>query len=132
MGKICQSEVLTSLLLARNKSKGERTAMFVERCKRCTSHMKVKIETNFVIPGLETECLEIRKGDTIRTLLKEISGLSRKRVAFFEDGQQVLLDHEGCEVALNGLSYSIYKAGLDLPLMNGDVVTIKLPRPVEG
>jgi hypothetical protein len=105
--------------------------MFVERCKRCTSRVRVKIETNFVIPGLETDCLEIRKGETIRSLLKEISGLSRKRVAFFEDGQ-ILLEQEGCEVALNGLSYAIYKAGLDLPLMNGDVVTIKLRRPVEG
>jgi hypothetical protein len=105
--------------------------MFVERCKRGISRMKVKIETNFVIPGLEAKCLEIRRGGTIRSLLKEISGLSRKRVVFFEDGQ-ILLEEEGCEVALNGLSYAIYKAGLDLPLMNGDVVTIKLLQSVEG
>jgi molybdopterin converting factor small subunit len=87
--------------------------------------MKLRIDANFVIPGLMNGSIEIDEASTVRRLLESISELSGKMLVFFERGQDTL-DFEGWQVDLNGTPYEAIAAGLDTPLMKGDVVAIRL------
>jgi hypothetical protein len=87
--------------------------------------MKVRIESNFVIPGLEGDSLAIDEASTVRQVLKSVSRLSEERCLFLAPGQDDL-DPDDWEVDLNGIPCGAYTAGLETPLMAGDLVAIRL------
>ena len=92
----------------------------------CTA-MKIFIESNFVVPGLEDEeGLEIDQSEiTLREFLEKLSSMSPDRVEYVEPGAQSL-DPSDWEVEINGLPYQDYEAGLEHPIKDGDRVTIRI------
>jgi hypothetical protein len=92
----------------------------------CTA-MKIFIESNFLVPGLEDrDGLEIDQPEiTLRRFLERLSSLSPDRVEYVEPGTQTL-DPFDWEVEINGLPYQDYEGGLEHPLKDGDSVTIRI------
>ena len=89
--------------------------------------MKIFIQSNFVVPGLEDkEGLEINQSEiTLREFLEKLSSMSPDRVEYVEPGAQAL-DPSDWEVGINGLPYQDYEAGLEHPIKDGDSVTIRI------
>jgi hypothetical protein len=89
--------------------------------------MKIFIESNFVVPGLEDkEGLEINQSEiTLREFLEKLSSISPDRVEYVEPGARAL-DPYDWEVEINGLHYQDYEAGLEHPIKDGDSVTIRI------
>ena len=89
--------------------------------------MKIFIDSNFVVPGLEDEeGLEIDHSDiTLREFLEKLSNMSPDQVEYVEPGAQAL-DPFDWEVEINGLPYQDYEAGLEHLLKDGDRVTIRI------
>ena len=89
--------------------------------------MKILIESNFVVPGLEDkEDLEIDQPEiTLREFLEKLSSLSPRRIEYVEPGAQDLNPYDW-EVEINGLPYQDYGARLDHLIKDGDRVTIRI------
>jgi len=89
--------------------------------------MKIFIESNFVVPGLEDEAgLDIDQPEiTLREFLEKLSSMSPDRVEYVEAGAQAL-DPFDWEVEINGLPYQDYEAGLEHLIKDGDRVTIRI------
>jgi hypothetical protein len=87
--------------------------------------MVVRIVSNFVIPGLEGESLDVAEGITLRQLLVEISRISEKRLEFFRRGSETL-DSEDWEVDINGVPYYAHTTQLETLLTDGDLVGIRI------
>jgi hypothetical protein len=89
--------------------------------------MKIFIESNFVLPGLEDEAgLEIDQPEiTLREFLEKLSSMSPDRVEYVEPGAQAL-DPFDWEVEINGFPYQDYEAGLQHLIKDGDSVTIRI------
>ena len=89
--------------------------------------MKILIESNFVVPGLQDEAgLEIDQPEiTLREFLGKLSSLSPDRMEYVEPGAQAL-DPFDWEVEINGLPYQDYEAGLEHLIKDGDSVTIRI------
>jgi molybdopterin converting factor small subunit len=89
--------------------------------------MKIFIDSNFVVPGLEDkEGLEIDQPEiTLREFLEKLSSMSSDRIEYVEPGAHAL-DPSDWEVEINDLPYQDYKAGLEHPIKDGDTVTIRI------
>ncbi len=89
--------------------------------------MKIFIESNFVVPGLEDETgLDIDQPETtLREFLEKLSSMSPDRVEYVAPGAQAL-DPFDWEVEINGLPYQDYEGGLEHLLKDGDRVTIRI------
>jgi hypothetical protein len=89
--------------------------------------MKIFIESNFVVPGLEDkEGFEINQAEiTLREFLEKLSTMSPNRVEYVEPGAQAL-DPLDWEVEINGIPYQDYEEGLEHPIKDGDSVTIRI------
>jgi hypothetical protein len=89
--------------------------------------MKIFIESNFVVPGLEDkEGFEINQAEiTLREFLEKLSTMSPNRVEYVEPGAQAL-DPLDWEVEINGIPYQDYEEGLEHPIKDGDGVTIRI------
>lgn len=87
--------------------------------------MKIFIQSNFVIPGLddkediEFDTSEIR----LRDLLERLSSLSPTRIEYIRNG---IIDPAEWEVEVNGIPYFKCKDGLDTILKDNDRVTIRI------
>jgi hypothetical protein len=89
--------------------------------------MKVFIESNFVVPGLEDKGgLEIDQSEiTLREFLVKLSSMSPDRIEYVEPGAQAL-DPYDWEVEINGIPYQDYEGGLEHPIKDGDSVKIRI------
>ncbi len=89
--------------------------------------MKVLIDGNFVIPGLEDENgIEISSAEvTLKTVLEELSSKSLRRMNFI-DNRTGEIDYLSYHITVNEESSSAIEASLDNPLKDGDRVTIRL------
>jgi len=87
--------------------------------------MVVRIVSNFVIPGLEGESLDVAEGITLRQLLVEISRISEKRLEFFRKESDVV-DSEDWEISINNAPYYTQAMQLETPLKDGDLVGIRI------
>ncbi len=89
--------------------------------------MKIFIDSNFVVPGLEDrEGLEINQSEiTLREFLEKLSSMSPDRVEYVEPGAQAL-DPYDWEVEINCLPCQDYEARLEHPIKDGDNVTIRI------
>ncbi|MGD9032966.1 MAG: hypothetical protein PVH02_09905 [Desulfobacteraceae bacterium] len=89
--------------------------------------MKIFIESNFVVPGLEDkDALEIDQPEiTLREFLERLSNLSPDRIEYVKPRAQAL-DPFDWEVEINGLPYQDYEGGLEHLLKDGDSVTIRI------
>ena len=89
--------------------------------------MRIKIDSNFVIPGVEG-VKEIEMNDptvTVRTVLKELSARSAGRVYFIHPTTGYVEDMD-FKIQVNGLPNDGLKEVIDVPLNEGDLVSIKL------
>jgi len=87
--------------------------------------IRVRIESNFIIHGLEGESLVVEETSSVRQLLETISRLSEERYVFFAPGQDTL-DPDDWEVDVNGRPYNGNRTESELPLRDGDAVSIRL------
>ena len=87
--------------------------------------MKIRIISNFLIPGLEGEGILIEDGSTVRQLLDNISDLLGGSFTFFEFGRDTL-DPDDWEVDVNGKALDGYKIGPETVLEANDIVAIRL------
>ena len=89
--------------------------------------MKIKIDSNFVIPGFEeaSEINLIRSKATLRMVLEEISSKSSGRVKFIRPMADAV-DPMDFVVEINGLPNQGSKESLEMTLNEGDLITIKL------
>jgi hypothetical protein len=89
--------------------------------------MKIKIDSNFVIPGLEgeNEILLDRPAITLRELLEELSLRSSGRVRFIRPSTEAVHSMD-FTIEVNGLPNQGSREDLDLVLKEGDVVVIKV------
>ena len=89
--------------------------------------MKVLIDGNFVIPGLEDKNeIEISSAEvTLKTVLEELSSKSSRRMNFI-DNRTGEIDYLSYHITVNEESPSAIEASLDRPLEDGDRVTIRL------
>jgi hypothetical protein len=87
--------------------------------------VKIRIESNFVIPGLQGKELDVEEKTTVRQLLGEIARLSDERIEFFRGGSEQL-DTEDWEVDINGVPYYAHTTQLETLLTDGDLVAIRI------
>jgi len=89
--------------------------------------MKIHINSNFFVPGLEQEesiTLPAEKM-TLFTFLEELARLSPTTIEYVRPGA-VTLDPDDWEVAINNIPYQHCPEGLFTALTDGDLVTIKI------
>lgn len=87
--------------------------------------MRIRIESNFVIPGFQDQELQVKERTTLRQLLGSIARCSEERIEFFRSGSDQL-DAEDWEVELNGAPHHDDPAQLDTPLADGDLVAVRI------
>ena len=87
--------------------------------------MKIRIESNFVIPGISGDEVEIKDGSTVRQVLDEIVRLGNGRIEFFRPGLDKL-DPDDWEVDINGVPSYASGGQMEKPVMDGDVITIRI------
>lgn len=87
--------------------------------------MRVKIESNFFINGVDGESIEIDDTISVKEFLDTISRLSGGRYIFFEKGQ-TKLDPDDWEVDVNGKPYNGNGTESERLLEDGDTVCIRL------
>lgn len=87
--------------------------------------MRVRIVSNFLIPGLEGESITIENRSTLRQLLEHVSELSEGSFTFFEFGRDTL-DPDDWDVDVNGIALDGHKIGPETELEADDVVAIRL------
>jgi len=93
--------------------------------------MKIFIKSNFGVPGLEQEALELDRPEmTLREFLKKLSEMSPDRLEYVQPGAKEV-DPLAWDVLINDIPYENYEEGLEHLLVNGDVVTIRI-KPVGG
>ncbi len=89
--------------------------------------MKIRVVSNFAIPGLEGENeIDVdRPALTLRELLEELSLKSSGRVKYIRPSTDVV-DSMDFLVEVNGLPNRGTREGLEVALKEGDTVTIKV------
>jgi hypothetical protein len=89
--------------------------------------MKIRINSNFVIPGLEgkSEIDLVSPKVTLSILLEELSIRNAGRLKFLHPLTHSL-DSTHFVLELNGLPNSGSKEALELDLKEGDIITINL------
>lgn len=89
--------------------------------------MKVKVASNFVIPGLEgkSEVDLSYSSVTLRKVLEELSLISSGRVRFIQPMTDAV-DPMDFNLEINGFPSPGSKEDLDVTLKEGDTITIKL------
>ncbi|OPY85314.1 MAG: hypothetical protein A4E65_00142 [Syntrophorhabdus sp. PtaU1.Bin153] len=87
--------------------------------------MRIRIESNFDIPGMHGNELELEDGTTLRQVLGEIARITEGRIEFFRRGSD-RLDTEDWEVDLNGVPYHACNGQLETLIADGDVVAVRL------
>lgn len=87
--------------------------------------MRIRIESNFVIPGLRSDELELGDGATVRRVLNEITGITDGSIEFFPRGCDKL-DPDDWEVDLNGVPSYACEGQLERSVADGDVITIRI------
>ena len=86
--------------------------------------MQIRIESNFVIPGLEGgDGLALEEESTLRQLLARVEGLSG--LDFFPRGSEVL-DPDDWEVDINNVPHYSYERRLETVLKDADLVVIRV------
>lgn len=91
------------------------------------SKMKIRVDSNFVIPGLEGEN-EVDLSDstvTLRKVLEELSSRSSGRVRFIRPMTDAV-DPMDFIIEINGLSNQGSRESLNVVLKEADIITIKL------
>jgi hypothetical protein len=87
--------------------------------------MRIRLVSNFLIPGLERESITVEAGSTVRQLLESVSRLSGDSFVFFERGRDTL-DPDDWEVDVNGIALDGCQIEAETPLKDNDVVEIRL------
>ena len=89
--------------------------------------MKIKIKSNFMVPGLEDEeSLEVSGSRvTVREFLENLSKLSPDPLEYVAPGAD-RLDPDDWEVEINDIPYQDFEEGLGKPLHDGDTVTLRV------
>ena len=92
-----------------------------------TPAMKIMLESNFVIPGLEDQgSLEVPESSvTLRQFLETLSRLSPDPLHYVTPGAD-RLDPDDWEVDINDVPYQDFEEGLEKSLHEGDTVTIRV------
>jgi len=87
--------------------------------------MRIKIKSNFIVPGLEDqEGIDLdRPTITLREFLDELSERGPTRVEYVREGAQTINPDEW-EISINDTPYHQWKDGLETSLKDGDTVTI--------
>lgn len=94
--------------------------------------MKVFIQSNFVVPGLEDrESIELPRPEaTLRELFETLTGMASGPVDYLEP-ETGELNTEDYQVEVNGRPFEGLKEGLDYLLQEGDRVSIYI-MPIGG
>jgi hypothetical protein len=87
--------------------------------------MRIRIESNFFIPGFKGKELEARDGTTLRQLLRMLADFSEGRIDFFRRGSDEL-DTADWEVEVNGAPCHECRAQLETLLADGDLVAVRI------
>jgi hypothetical protein len=89
--------------------------------------MKIRIVSNFVIPGLEGESeIDVNHHTmTLRTFLEQLSLKGSGRLHFIRPDKDIM-DFSSFIIEINGVPVDGLKEGLDTVLKEGDIATIKL------
>ena len=89
--------------------------------------MKIHINSNFFVPGLEQEeSVTLQSARiTLRAFLEELARRSPTTIEYVRPGA-VTLDPDDWEVTINDIPYQHCPDGLQTPLRDGDQVTIKV------
>jgi len=97
--------------------------------------LKIKVRTNLLIPekAPSEDDLELESGATLGTALVELSRGSdlESLVAIGRQGKVVAID-DMCEVQVNGTARYSFPGDFDIPLHQGDEVTLWLIPPGGG
>jgi len=89
--------------------------------------MKIYIKSNFVVPGIEDndwiemDCQEM----ALREFLEALAELSPDPLVYVEPGSD-RLDPDDWEIDINDVPYQDFIEGLEYPLRDGDVLTIRI------
>ncbi len=88
--------------------------------------MKIKIDSNFFLPGLEEESeIDVnRVGMTLRVFLEELSARSSGRIQYILPTG--MIDPMSFSITLNGLPIDGSRESLETALNNGDTIAIQL------
>ena len=94
--------------------------------------MKIFVESNFIIPGLENEDrLNFDESElTLKRFFERLSEISSNRLEFIET-DSLDINPEDWEIEINGMPYQNYEKGLAHLLKDGDRVGIKI-LPIGG
>jgi hypothetical protein len=89
--------------------------------------MKIKIDSNFVIPGFEGAGeIDLKRSKvTLRMVLEELSSKSSGRVKIIRPTTDAI-DPMDFVIEINGLPNPGSKESLEMNLNEGDLITIKL------
>lgn len=89
--------------------------------------MKIYIKSNFVVPGIEEkEWIEIdRTKITLREFLETLAERSPDPLIYVEPGAD-RLDPDDWEVDINNVPYQDFIEGLEYPLRDQDILTIRI------
>lgn len=87
--------------------------------------MKVRLDTNFEIPGMHGNELEIKDDATIRDVLGEITRIANGRIEFYRHGSNNL-ETEDWEVEVNGVPHYACDHQLETPVLDGNLITLRL------
>ena len=89
--------------------------------------MKIYIKSNFVVPGIEEkEWIEMdRAGITLREFLETLAERSPDPLVYVEPGAD-RLDPDDWEVDINNVPYQDFIEGLEYPLRDQDILTIRI------
>lgn len=89
--------------------------------------MKIHIKSNFVVPGVEDkEWIEMERDEiALREFLEALAELSPDPLVYVEPGAD-RLDPDDWEVDINDVPYQDFIEGLEYPLRDQDVLTIRI------
>lgn len=94
--------------------------------------MKISLESNFVVPGLEdADSVEIDKPTvTLREFLHALSARGPAPLEYVKPGADAIDPYEW-EVEINGVPYQSCEGRLEATLKDGDTVAIRIV-PIGG
>ena len=89
--------------------------------------MKIYIKSNFVVPGIEArEWIEMDRTEmTLREFFEALAELSPDSLVYVEPGAD-RLDPDDWEVDVNDVPYQDFTEGLEHPLQDRDILTIRI------
>lgn len=89
--------------------------------------MKIYIKSNFVVPGIEDkDWIDMDQPKmTLREFLEALAELSPDPLVYVEPGAD-RLDPDDWEVDINDAPYQDFIEGLEYPLRDQDVLTIRI------